>query len=196
MPAALANAATQATTANKPIIAAGPTPLFNAFSFDGTNDSLATASIAASTSECAVLSGVFPVLSGNNDAFNRYPGSNTGGIIGRVDATGSAITIIHDGTAFRTAASPTGAVVANVPVTITFVKGASRTYTRINGVEVATAAFAAGAQGASLPLTIGTSAVFANMRLLSFNWLPAEPTAAEFAILERAAGICSGQVTS
>jgi hypothetical protein len=90
-----------------------------------------------------------------------------------------------------------GAILANVPFTAAGCKSAASNYVRLNGTQTATIAATNLATAASTALTIGNDAAnFMAGSMYFYAWLPSEPTAAEFAILERAAGICSGQVTS
>jgi hypothetical protein len=80
----------------------------------------------------------------------------------------------------------------NVPVTYALSKTATEIILRRNGVATALAAanvFAATTPGVDFGWTSAGNMHFA-------AYVPATPTAAEIAILERAAGICSGQVAS
>jgi hypothetical protein len=194
-PAPLANAATQSTTANKPIIAAGPTSLFNGFSFDNT-DALATGAMAGTASECVIASVRYRAINPTSSWFNRGTAGLPGSMAGQVNVAGTLTLIVRDAIGFQTV-DASNAVSANEILTMSMTKAATRAYVRKNSVELATGAFAGVAQASPTPLTLNVGfAANAQMDLFFVAWLPAEPTAAEFAILERAAGICSGQVTS
>jgi hypothetical protein len=195
----LANAATQATTANKPIIAAGPTSLFNAFAYEGINSRLATANIAGSANETFVIS-LRPTVSLGAVAKEIATHWSSTGLLGdilvRTSAGEQFQMLYHDGTTFRSATG-TALPVGQYSV-LTAIKATSRCYVRQNGVETGSVAFGGGVQVAAVPVAFGSG--FAAAPLVAqyaFKvWLPAEPTAAELAILERAAGICAGTVTS
>jgi hypothetical protein len=192
----LTNAATQATTANKPTIAAGPSSLFNGFSFDGVNDQLATAVLAASATETHVVSAVLPSVV----AANGFGRRRTTGLAGETSfrvAAGGALEMQSFVAGPTGVTASGGAISANVPFTAAGCKAAASNYARLNGTQTATIAATNVATAASTALTIGNDAAnFMAGTMYFYAWLPAEPTAADLAILERAAGICSGQVTS
>jgi hypothetical protein len=193
---ALANALGQATGINKGLVEQH-LPWVHGLQFDGVNDSMATAPIAGTATECFIHSikiNSLPAL-GYCDTIMRSVAASAGTFFCRINpAAGNISTFGHDGTAYRDIGSAGGQIAVGVPTTITNVKGASRVYTRKNGVEIGSGAFILGAQPAPVPLTIGTAASFSPATYYCTVWLPTEPSVADVQVIERACDIISGRV--
>jgi hypothetical protein len=190
----IATALTQPTGINKPLLASGAVPWAGALVFDGSNDSMLTANIAGSATETVICAFSMNSLPASSDPFNRGVAVAQGSFFGRVSSNGSMSVGIHDGTSFRFGTSSAGLVSVGVPIVGTWVKGASRSYCRINGSEVASTAFVAGAQAAPVPFTVATGQ--GNFAPATYQlpglWIPSELSAADLAVLERGAAAIAG----
>jgi hypothetical protein len=191
----VADAITQNSNGLKPLLVPH-LPYANALSFDGMDDILQTAPIAGAAVETVLLA-MRPNAAADMDVFSRQTTGALGSFWGRRTSAGNVSVVIHDGTAFRSAVASGGAPVGEMRV-FSFCKAAARCFIRVNGVEIASSAFAGGAQAAPAPFAIGAgiAALYGAQTHAAAIWMPAEPSAAEFAVMERGLGFLAGAVTA
>jgi hypothetical protein len=167
-------------------------PWAGALSFDGTDDILQTAPIAGAAVETVLLA-MRPTAAVDMDVFSRQTSGAIGSFWGRRTLAGNMSVVIHDGTAFRSAVASGGAPLGEMRV-FGFCKAAARCFIRVNGAEIASSAFAGGAQAAPVPLAIGAGigALYGAQTHAAAIWMPVEPSAADFAVMERGLSAIAG----
>jgi hypothetical protein len=190
------NDATQATLANKPVLTLGGSPHFLGLGFDGDNDLLATANLAATAQEVLIISARVNAIGPTREIASRWPITGTPGEIILQYSGSNMVVTYNNGTSQNIVA---GTISANTPFVVTAIKGASSVSSRLNGVAGASLAGAGVAQVSACPFRLGLSGAAPGAidgPIFAGFWVPGAPTAAEIEILERFAGICAGTVTA
>jgi hypothetical protein len=193
----ITDAATQATNANKPILAEGPTPWFQALSFDGVNDSLTTAALPPAAEETFCVAVLAPTLPIAAVAARRDSGSAAGEW-----AIGAAAPSIYRFAAWDTSgtvlvADSVTPAAAGVYSTLTVVKSTTNIELQFNETApvVTSGTFGATAVATRLQLSSAVSGLLSGS-IAAAMYLPVAGSPAERAILRRLVGICAGTITS
>jgi hypothetical protein len=190
----LANALTQPTGINKPLLASGAVPWAGALVFDAADDVMASATIAGTAQE-TLISAFRPSVINFCDIIARgAAGAGAGSITMRLQNNGNLQANGFDGTNPQQANSGGGSIVVNQTYVATVIKAAATVRVRVNGVQTSGGG-AVGAQAVPTAITSGAatsaSAFFGGAKFGDI-WVPSEASAADLAVLERGAAAIAG----
>jgi hypothetical protein len=192
-----ANAAAQATTANKPVLAAGPTPNFLALSA-GTDTWMQSSLFCSNTSaHWAVFSGLASAAGTARSFLNLGQGLGTNARVAqfRLNST-NTLSAIYRTDAGVTSEATAGIATAGSPFTASLVFNGTNATAALDGVSGTAAAINSGLTSPERSIFLGAfQSNIENWRSQAYfaAYGNGSPTAAEISALVRFARICSGQ---